>query len=75
MLNYLGTVPQDEHLQQGVAEQKPVVTSYPSSRSALAFQKLAKRIHGWPEPKQPIGHVEFFVERLVGLGTSAGTAE
>ncbi|OED40769.1 cobyrinic acid a,c-diamide synthase [Chromatiales bacterium (ex Bugula neritina AB1)] len=75
MLSYLGTVPHDERLQQAVCDQNPVVTSYPRSRSALAFQKLAKRIHGWPEPKQPIGHVEFFVERLVSYSSSAGITE
>ncbi len=75
MLSYVGAVPNDECLHQGVCEQKPVVKSYPRSRSALAFQKLAKRIHGWPDPKQPIGHMEFFVERLVSYSTSAGVIE
>lgn len=75
MLNYLGTVPHDEHLQRGVQSQNPVVNSFPRSRSAIAFQKLAKKIHGWPEPKQPIGRVEFFIERLVSYSTSAGVTE
>ena len=75
MLSYLGAVPNDEHLQHGVQAQKPVVNSYPRSRSAIAFQKLAKKIHGWPEPKQPIGHVEFFIERLVSFSTSAGVTK
>lgn len=74
VLRYLGSVPSDEHLQLGVCEQSPVVLSYPGSRSALAFQKLAKKIQGWPEPKQPLGHVEFFVERLISQ-TCAGVTE
>lgn len=75
MLNYLGTVPYDEHLQRGVQSQKPVVNSYPGSRSAIAFQKLAKKIHGWPEPNHPIGRVEFFIERLISYSTNAGVTE
>lgn len=75
ILRYLGSVPSDEHLQLGVCEQSPVVLSYPRSRSALAFQKLAKKIQGWPEPIQPLGHVEFFVERLISQSTCAGVSE
>ncbi len=75
MLNFLGSVPQDECLQQSVQVRKPVVDSFPRSKSALALKKLAKKIHGWPEPKQPIGHVEFFVERLVSYSTHAGVIE
>jgi flagellar biosynthesis protein FlhG len=75
MLNFLGSVPQDDYMQQSVQVRKPVVDSFPRSKSALALKKLAKKIHGWPEPKQPIGHVEFFVERLVSYSTHAGVIE
>ncbi len=70
MLSYLGAIPQDEQLQIGVYEQSPVVRSNPGSRAGVAFKMLAKTIDGWPEPKQPIGHVEFFVERLVMQGVT-----
>ena len=70
-LNYLGAIPDDPQLKQGVWEQRPVAVSYPRSRASLAFQKLAKKIDGWPEPTQPLGHLEFFIERLVSFGTSA----
>lgn len=68
MLGYLGAIPQDQNLQTGVCEQTPVVRSYPDSKASIAIKKIAKKINGWPEPKQPIGHVEFFVERLVMQG-------
>jgi len=70
MLSYLGAIPQDEHLHIGVCEQSPVVRSYPGSQAAIAFKCLAKTISGWPEPEQPIGHVEFFGERLVIQGVT-----
>ncbi len=75
MLNFLGSVPQDEYLQQSVQARRPVVDSFPRSKSALALKKLAKKIHGWPEPKHPIGHVEFFIERLVSHSISTGMIE
>ena len=70
MLSYLGAIPHDKHLHIGVCKQLPVVKSYPGSQAAIAFKKLAKTVNGWPEPKQPIGHVEFFVERLVMQGVT-----
>lgn len=70
MLNYFGAIPQDEHLHIGACKQTPVVTSYPASQASKAFRKLAKTVNGWPEPEQPIGHVEFFVERLVMQGVT-----
>jgi len=70
-LNYLGAIPDDQHLLRSVWEQRPVVMLYPDSASAQAFGQLASVINGWPEPTHPIGHLEFFVERLVSYGTSA----
>jgi len=70
MLGYLGAIPQDEHLHIGACQQSPVANSYPGSQAAMAFKKLAKTVNGWPEPKQPIGHVEFFLERLVMQGVT-----
>jgi len=70
VLSYLGAIPQDKNLHIGACEQSPVVKSFPASGASIAFKKLAKKIHGWPEPHQPIGHVEFFVERLVMQGVT-----
>jgi len=70
MLNYLGTIPNDEQLRSGVSQQSPVVQSYPGSKASRAFSKLAKTVDSWPEPATPVGHVEFFVERLVKQGVT-----
>ncbi len=69
-LSYLGSIPQDKHLHIGACEQSPVVKSYPGSQASIAFKALAKKINSWPEPNQPVGHVEFFVERLVMQGVT-----
>jgi len=65
-LNYLGTVPYDEYLLKAVRKQRPVIDAFPRSRSALAFKNLAQKADKWPRPEAAAGHLEFFVERLIG---------
>ncbi len=65
-LNYLGTVPYDEYLLKAVRKQRPVIDAFPRSRSAMAFKNLAQKADKWPRPDAAAGHLEFFVERLIG---------
>ncbi len=65
---YMGTVPYDDYLRKAVKKQRPVVSAYPRSRSSLAFKNLAQKADKWPVTDTPGGHLEFFVERLVGSG-------
>ncbi|MCB1757282.1 MAG: P-loop NTPase [Gammaproteobacteria bacterium] len=67
LLDFSGSIPLDAHLQKSVREQSAVVSSYPRSRAALAFKKLASRVNRWPKPDNPDGHLEFFVERLLKI--------
>lgn len=64
-LDFMGIVPFDEDLRRAVKKQRSVVEYIPRSQSASAFNHLAKKIEHWPVQKQPRGHVEFFVERLI----------
>jgi len=68
--NYMGGVPYDDYLRKAVKKQRPVVAAYPRSRAALAFKNLAQKADRWPVSDSPGGHLEFFVERLVGGGHS-----
>lgn len=65
-LNYMGTVPYDEYLLKAVRKQRPVIDAFPRSRSAMAFKNLAQKADKWPRPEAAAGHLEFFVERLIG---------
>jgi len=65
-LNHMGSVPYDEYLRKAIQKQKPVVNSFPRSRSALAFTKAIQKIDQWPVPDAASGHIEFFVERMFG---------
>lgn len=71
-LGYLGAVPHDEYLRKAVQRQQAVVESFPRSRSALAFRKLAERVDRWPLPVDASGRLEFFVERLLRSAHGAG---
>ncbi|MTI63156.1 MinD/ParA family protein [Methylophaga sp.] len=64
-LDFMGIVPFDDDLRSAVKKQRSVVDAYPRSKSATAFTHLAKKIEYWPVQKQPRGHMEFFVERLI----------
>lgn len=64
-LDFIGSVPHDEQLRLAVQKQRTVVETYPSSRAALAFKKLAQRVEEWPVPDEADGRLGFFVERLI----------
>ncbi len=65
MLTYMGGIPYDDNLRKAVKAQKPVVESFPRSRSAQAFKNLAKKTDGWPISSGVNGQLQFFVERLI----------
>jgi flagellar biosynthesis protein FlhG len=65
-LSYAGYIPNDENLRKAVSQHKVVVDAFPRSRAAMAFKNLASRIAVWPQPGRAGGHIEFFVERLIG---------
>lgn len=64
-LDFMGIVPFDDDLRRAVKKQRAVVDYLPRSKSAAAFTHLAKKIEYWPVQRQPRGHLEFFVERLI----------
>lgn len=64
-LDFMGIVPFDEDLRQAVKRQRAVVDYLPQSKSATAFTHLSRKVAHWPVQKQPRGHMEFFVERLI----------
>ncbi len=64
-LDFMGIVPFDEDLRQAVKRQRAVVEYIPQSKAATAFTHLSKKVAHWPVQKQPRGHMEFFVERLI----------
>jgi flagellar biosynthesis protein FlhG len=65
-LEFAGSVPFDDYLRRAVQQQTAVVDAFPASMSAEAFKNLAIKADKWAVPQGVRGHLEFFVERLVG---------
>ncbi len=72
-LEFAGSVPFDDYLRRAVQRQTAVVEAYPASISSMALKKLAVNADKWSVPKGARGHLEFFVERMVGARISPST--
>lgn len=64
-LQFAGDIPFDESVRKAVQRRRATIEAFPSSKSSIAYKKLAKTVSAWPVTDQPSGHLEFFVERLV----------
>jgi flagellar biosynthesis protein FlhG len=65
-LEFAGSVPFDDYLRRSVQRQTAVVQSFPASNSSVALKNLALKADKWSVPHAARGHLEFFVERMVG---------
>lgn len=65
-LDYMGAIPFDECVHKAIQRQRAVVDLFPRSKAALAFQKLTSVTDQWRTPDAASGHLEFFLERLLG---------
>ncbi len=73
-LGFLGAVPYDELLRKSIQRQRALLEAYPNSPAAQAFRAIARTVDQWQAPLGARGHLEFFVERLVGSGPAAAVA-
>ncbi|WP_025673588.1 MinD/ParA family protein [Salinivibrio socompensis] len=71
-LELVACVPVDERVRQAVRKQKVVIDAFPRSPASLAMNALANKALTWPVPRNPGGHLEFFVERLLIKNDDAG---
>ncbi len=72
-LEFAGSVPHDEYLRRAVQRQTAVVDAYPASISSQALKNLAAKADKWSVPKGARGHLEFFVERMLGARMAPST--
>ena len=72
-LEFAGSVPYDDYLRRAVQRQCAVVEAYPGSISSVALKNLASKTDKWSVPQGARGHLEFFVERMVGAGIGPET--
>lgn len=71
MLHHIGEVPYDDTVRKCIQRQRAVLDAAPGSRAAAAFRTLAERVDGLPRSSRASGHLEFFVERLLGGAATA----
>jgi flagellar biosynthesis protein FlhG len=64
-LDYLGSIPFDEHVHQAVKQQKPFLIAYPDCRASISLRVLAEEVNRWPSKATLSGNTSFFLERLV----------
>jgi flagellar biosynthesis protein FlhG len=72
-LEFAGSVPFDDYLRRAVQRQTAVVDAYPAAHASLALKNLALKADKWAVPQAARGHLEFFVERMVGAGMGPST--
>ena len=72
-LEFAGSVPYDDYLRRAVQRQTAVVDAFPACISSLALKNLAMKADRWSVPQGARGHLEFFVERMVGARTGPET--
>ena len=72
-LEFAGSVPFDNYLRRAVQRQAAVVDVYPASISSIALKNLALKADKWSIPQGARGHLEFFVERMVGARMGPST--
>jgi flagellar biosynthesis protein FlhG len=72
-LEFAGSIPYDDFLRRAVQQQSAVVEAYPSSISSVALKNLAIKADKWSVPQGARGHLEFFVERMVGARIGPST--
>ena len=72
-LEFAGSIPFDDYLRRAVQRQTAVVDTYPASISSVALKNLASKADKWSVPQGARGHLEFFVERMVGARIGPST--
>ncbi|ODS23703.1 cobyrinic acid a,c-diamide synthase [Candidatus Endobugula sertula] len=65
-MQYLGAIPFDGNVRKAVQKQKALLEYAPHCKASQAYRQLAGKIDEWPILSSPRGHLEFFVENLLG---------
>jgi len=71
VLDYAGSIPDDEFLKRAIRRQSAVVDIFPGARSSRAFQLLADSSNTWHGEAAGHGELAFFSERQAAAGEPA----
>jgi flagellar biosynthesis protein FlhG len=65
-INYLGSIPRDDHVREAVFRKRCCVEAFPDCRASTAFGRLARAVSDLDMPLTPGGHRFFGMEALHG---------
>lgn len=67
-IDYIGSIPRDKMMVDAIRKQQVLVQLYPESKTAGAFQALARTVVQEPQSIAPKGSIQFFWKRLLEFG-------
>ncbi len=67
-IDYIGSIPRDKMMIDAIRKQKVLVQLFPESKTASAFDALARTIVQEPQSIEPKGSIQFFWKRLLEIG-------
>jgi len=67
-IDYIGSIPRDKMMVDAIRKQQVLVQLYPESKTAGAFQALARTVVQEPQTIEPKGSIQFFWKRLLEFG-------
>ncbi len=67
-IDYIGSIPRDKMMVDAIRKQQVLVQLYPESKTAGAFQALARTVVQEPQSIEPKGSIQFFWKRLLEFG-------
>jgi flagellar biosynthesis protein FlhG len=67
-IDYIGSIPRDKMMVDAIRKQQVLVQLYPDSKTANAFEALARTIVQEPQTIEPKGSIQFFWKRLLEFG-------
>lgn len=70
-MQYLGAVPFDENVRKAVQKRKALLEFAPRCKASQAMRVLAQKVDAIPTSTTARGHLEFFLERLLGPASAA----
>ena len=67
-IDYIGSIPRDKMMVDAIRKQQVLVQLYPESKTAGAFQALARTVVQEPQTIAPKGSIQFFWKRILEFG-------
>ncbi|MDY6823751.1 MAG: MinD/ParA family protein [Thermodesulfobacteriota bacterium] len=65
LLEYIGYIPRDTHVNRAVASRKPVIEMFPEAAASIQLKKIAGYLNDNPPQYSQEGNMKFFLKRFI----------